>query len=140
MLSVRLQFQLQKSAEAVFTHLSDVNKYAQIHPVIQSIQRTGPMDYLVFEELRFGPLPIRFSYPATVESDPTARIIQMRATVLSICTVHLQFEVAPANEGCLVCEHISVSTWLPIQRLIISVFRTQHTRMFANLEMLSLSK
>ena len=41
-----------KSIEEVFSFLSDMQKFAEVHPVIYKIEKKGENEYLFFEKLK----------------------------------------------------------------------------------------
>lgn len=133
---VHLQHHVHKPANFVFDYLSDVNKFVSIHPLIQRMVKLGPNNYLVHEEIKIGPLPIRFTYPATVESDSTSKEVSMCATVMRLSTVQMHFQIRSSGENCIIDEDIIFSTWLPIKFVLKRLFKTQHSRLFAKLDSL----
>ncbi len=66
---MELTFKLQRAANLVFDYLTDMQKFASVHPVIYQIDAKRDGSYLVHEKLRIGFIPFAFTYPATVEQD-----------------------------------------------------------------------
>ena len=66
---MELTFTLTKPADFIFDYLTDMDKFASIHPVISKIDRLGDNRYLVHETLKIGFIPYSFTYPVAIESD-----------------------------------------------------------------------
>ena len=129
-----LIFTLKETPEFVFQHLGDMNLFVRYHPVIYKIEATGSNSWRVFEKLNLGFFTWSFTYPATVEADEKTSSISMKANVLSLVHVHIFFQISSENGITKVGDEITFRSVLPIQFLLQSIFRKQHTQLFANLD------
>jgi carbon monoxide dehydrogenase subunit G len=131
---MELFFSIKKSPDFIFDYLTDMQKFAFVHPVISKIEKTSDGMYLVHETLKMGFIPVSFTYPATVEYRPNESIVIIRATVMKLTTIEMAFLIKPESETTVVEEHIKIKSLLPVRKLMESIFRTQHSKMFKNIE------
>ncbi len=133
---MNLSFTSHKSTDFIFDYLTDMDKFASIHPVITKIDRVGDNRYLVHETLKVGFIPFSFSYPVTIESDRTRIAVTIKATVMKLTHIEMNFTIRGEGEHSVVDESISFKSVLPIRGLMEKIFREQHTLLFANMEQL----
>jgi carbon monoxide dehydrogenase subunit G len=134
---MKLLFSSKKSANFIFEYLSDMQKFASVHPVISKIEPKGSNNYLVHETLKFGPIPLSFTYPISIEKRDTEHLVLMKATVMKLTKIELEFVLKKDGENTLVEEIIQIKSPLPIGFIMESVFRKQHTQLFKNIEQLA---
>ena len=131
---MKLSFTLRKSPDFIFDYLTDMDKFASIHPVITKIERTGPNTYLVHETLKVGFIPYSFTYPATIESDRASKTVTIKAIVMKMTHIEMNFTILSEGELSIVDESISFKSILPIKALMEKIFREQHTLLFQNMD------
>lgn len=127
---MELVFSLQAPPDAVFGCLADMQRFAALHPVISRIEPLGGGRYRVHETLRAGFIPVSFTYPVSVETDPAARTAVMRATVMRVTHIGMHFEVTGGPDSATVRERIYFRSLLPVQPLMRRVFRRVHQELF----------
>src|SRR5215217_480774 len=113
-----LQFQINLPLPTVFANLSDMQKYVSFHPVITNIDHKGGNNYLVHETLKFGPLPISFMYPVTVEQHQNTNKIIFEAKVMKINHIKMEFDLCENDGTTHITETITFKTLLPIKALM----------------------
>lgn len=64
-----LEFKVNKSANAVFEYLSDMQKFVSVHPIIYKIDPLGEEKYLVFEKLKLLFIPWDFTYIVKLDAN-----------------------------------------------------------------------
>ena len=136
---MELTFTLHKSPDFIFDYLTDMDKFASIHPVITRIEKTGQDQYKVYETLRLGFLPFSFTYPATVHFNRQGYRVLITATVFGMTKVEMSFVLKPEGDVTRVEENIHFSSPLPVKSSMRNVFRKQHTLFFDTLNSLSSS-
>lgn len=135
---MQLHFQLNKSAHFVFDHLSDMQKFCSVHPIISKIEPKGENNYLVYETVKFGFIPYAFTYPVAIKSDPETMVVTIKANVSGGTKIEMEFMVKPQNQSsCLVTEIIQFKSWFPVKWVLKRLFREQHTRLFKNIEQIN---
>lgn len=130
---MKLNFEIPKSTFFVFNCLSDMQKYAQVHPVIDKISSLGSGRYTVYETLKFAFIPISFTYPVHIEPDVTTMSVHMRATVMHLVKINMYFVLNQHKGICKVEETIEFDSILPISFLMKKIFKKQHTQLFLNI-------
>jgi carbon monoxide dehydrogenase subunit G len=129
-------FRVNKPADFIFTYLSDMQKFVSVHPVITKMEKQAENDYLVYETLKFGFIPISFSYLTRVESDYSSKRVTFHATVWRINKISITFDISDKSDCSHVNERLSFRMLLPIHFLIYPIFRKQHSQLFRNIEQL----
>lgn len=131
---MELIFRLNKTVDVVFGYLTDVEKFVSVHPLIYHMDRTGENTYLVYEKLRLGVIPFAFTYPAQMETLSSEKVVIVRATVFRLTHITMRFELVSDNGSTTVTERIHIKTPLPIKSIMRRVFRSQHNRLFQNID------
>jgi hypothetical protein len=129
---MQLDHVLPASPEVVYACLTDMQRFAVLHPVIYRIVELGNGRYRIHERMP-GLSWLRFSYPAEVQGDTDKMHVYMQAKVFGLVRVRMVFELVPLADGCAVKESVDFQTWLPVKRRLERTFRAQHLQLFANI-------
>jgi carbon monoxide dehydrogenase subunit G len=120
--------------EQVFDALTDMQKFAAAHPLIQRIEPLGDGKYKVYERVKLlGFIPLSFSYPVTITADAEQMVVKMHAIVQKMTHLHLLFRLEPASQGTRILEDAFVKSPLPIVGYIYQLLEGQHKILFARL-------
>ncbi|QHT70769.1 hypothetical protein GXP67_31035 [Rhodocytophaga rosea] len=133
---MKLSFIINKPANIIFDYLTDMQKFVSVHPVITKINPIENNTYLVYETLKIGFIPISFTYPVTVESNRVEKTITIRATVMRLTNIEMNFIIKEDKAFCIVEETIHFQSPLPLQSIMESIFKKQHRLLFNNIELL----
>lgn len=128
-------FRLHKNPDIVFDFLTDMQKFASVHPVISQIDNTGNESYLVHETLKFGFIPFSFTYPVLVEKSALDKTVIFRATVFKVTKIEMRFILKADDDYTIIEEEILFTTPLPIKFIMEGIFKKQHHQLFKNIEM-----
>ena len=131
---LHLQFKLNKPIEMVFESLSDANNFVKVHPIIYAMKPLSNGTYLVYEKLNLAFLHINFTYPCTIASDALKKTITMKAVVKKLVHIQIDFKLSFENNQTVVNEFISLQSKLPVSFIMKKVFKTQHQKLFHNIE------
>lgn len=131
---MKLTFTLYKSPDFIFEYLTDMDKFASIHPVITKIEKTGENKFLVYETLKLGFIPFSFTYPVTIESNTPNKTVTIKAIVMKMTHIEMKFSIREEGELTIVDELISFKSILPIKGVMEKIFREQHTLLFQNMD------
>ncbi|MDX1908265.1 MAG: SRPBCC family protein [Bacteroidia bacterium] len=130
---MELIFRLQAPAALVFEYLTDMQLFASVHPVISRIAPQGNGRYQVYETLQLGFIPVSFTYPVSLISDPAAQTVLMQATVMGVTHIEMKFVITTDSGGTVVSESVRFRTPLPVKWLMRRVFRRLHQVLFDNI-------
>ncbi len=133
---MKLSYKIKKSSDLVFNYLTDMQKLVSVHPVITRIEPTGSETYLVYETLKWGFIPILFTYPVVIVSWPQDNLVIMRATVLKMTKIEMMFMLRMEGHFTIIEESIRFKSLLPIKSIMESIFKKQHKQLFHNIESL----
>jgi len=133
---MQLTFAVNKSPDFIFNYLTDMDKFASIHPVINKIDPLGNNNFLVHETLKLGFIPYSFTYPVTIESDEIEKKVVFKAIVQKLTHIEMHFTIRDSGHSSMVEEVISIRTFLPLKGFIRKVFKEQHEQLFRNIERL----
>lgn len=131
---MKLQFQVNKPLADVFEYLVNAGKFVSVHPIIYKMEPMGNNSYRVYEKLKVFFIPLSFTYPATITGNLQAKSVKIKATVMKMTHIEIDFALAEKNNGTLVTEEVSFKSVLPIKPMMQKIFREQHTQLFANIE------
>lgn len=135
---MQLSFRIKKTKDIVFDYLTDMQKFASVHPVITKIVQTNNNNYLVYETLKLGFLSFSFTYPISVESNSIENLVIMRAVVMKFTKIEITIRIKPdtefPNEFTIIEENITFKSLLPIKPIAGNIFRKIHTQLFKNIE------
>ena len=131
---MQLNFKIKQSFNIVFEYLTDMQKFASVHPVIYKIENTGHKTFLVYERFKSDLVRYSFTYPVTVDKDLLDAVIIMRATVFKLIKIEMKFSLS--TDGCytIIEEDIQFKSFLPVAFIMRSVFKKQHIQLFKNIE------
>lgn len=130
---MNLSFKIHQSTTAIFEFLTDMQKFASVHPVIKKIEHLSENNYLVYERLTFGFIPFSFTYPVAVEQNFGEKKVTIRATVMRFTKIEMAFELSALGNSTVINETITFKSPLPIKNIMANVFRKQHTLLFENM-------
>ena len=131
---MQLTFNVQQPIEVVFDYLTDMQKFVSVHPVITKIDWLSANKYLVHETLKFGFIPVSFTYPVTIDQNNKDKTIVIRATVMKITKIEMNYKLDRFNGLTTIDETITIKSLLPIQAVMERIFRKQHGLLFQNIE------
>lgn len=132
---MKLSFRIKRNSDVVFDYLTDMEKFASVHPVIFKIDNIGDEKYLVHETLKLGFIPFSFTYPITMESSVLKRVVVFHAKVFGLAKIEMKFVIKPDSDFTLIEEDIQFKLPLPIQFILQPIFQKQHNQLFQNIEM-----
>lgn len=132
---MELTFKIKKNQEFILDHLTDMQKFVSVHPVITKMDKTGDNSFLVYETLRFLFIPISFTYPVTIESKANEKVVVMNAVVKKMTKVKMVFSIKSEGEFTIVEEKTEFKSPLPIKWILKIIFKKQHNKLFRNIEL-----
>lgn len=129
-----LTFKTKKSADVVFSYLTDMQKFVSVHPIIYRIDTLRDNTYLVYETLTFAFVLYSFTYTVTLDSDSKTKTVVMNATVMKINKIKMVFTIVSDADSSIINEEIIFKTPLPVKSLMGVIFKKQHEQLFENIE------
>ncbi len=131
---MKLTFRSKKTKDYIFDHLTDMQKFAAIHPVISKIENIKDDKYLVYETLKFSFIPFSFTYPVQVQKNKNKKTVTFQAKVFKIINIEMLFHLKSEGDFTIITENINFKTLLPIKFVLKKVFKAQHILLFKNIE------
>jgi carbon monoxide dehydrogenase subunit G len=129
-----LSFKTNKPIDVVFDCLTDMEKFAAIHPIISKIEFISGSTYRVHETVRLGFIPFSFTYPVSIEKNDAAQKIVFRAVVFRLTKIDMVFHLMSQGPFTYIEEEIRFVTPLPIKSILRKVFKEQHEKLFENID------
>jgi carbon monoxide dehydrogenase subunit G len=126
-------FRVNKSIDFVFKYLTNMDMFSSVHPVITQIDNIRNNEYLVHETLKFGWVPISFTYPVTIKENQIDNVIIIDAIILSIVKMNMTFTLKSEGSSTIVYERIIIKSFLPVKSRIRSIVKKQHVMLFKNM-------
>jgi carbon monoxide dehydrogenase subunit G len=131
---LHLQFKLNKPIEVVFESLSNADNFVKAHPIIYLMKPLPNGAYLVYEKLKIALINVDFTYPCTIESNRNDKTINMKAVVKKMVHIQINFKLSTQNGETIVDEFVSFKSILPATFVMGKIFKTQHQKLFQNIE------
>ena len=128
------QFRVLAPIHFVFEHLADMQQFALVHPVIQRIEKVEPNVFLVHETLPLTFFTFSFTYPVQMIELVENKKVYLRATVFQFVTIDMKFYLTENGTRTGIKEQIHIQTWLPIRRIMHSIFKKMHHQLMQNIE------
>lgn len=132
-MSLVLTFEVQKSIETVFENLTDMRKFVSFHPVINKIEHISESNYLVYETLKVGFIPVSFTYQVLVSSNLAKNTVELKATVLIFTEIKMQFALENVGNFTRINETIHFKSPFPVKGIMSRLFKKQHQFLFQNM-------
>lgn len=135
---MNLTFKINKPIETVFEYLTDMQKFASIHPVISKIKFLEANNYLVYETLKVGFIPFSFTYPVSIEANFEDKKVTIKAVVMKFTKIEMNYSLHTENNSIInttiINEKITFKSILPVKSIMATIFKKQHKQLFQNLE------
>ncbi len=131
---MNLEFQVNKPLDFVFEYLSNMQKFAKIHPVIYKIEHLEDNQYKVFEKLPLGFFSYSFTYPVKITAENDKKRVLMQAKVMNLVGIEILLELEEEQTETKIKETVSFESLLPVEYFAKSIFEKTHRQLFANLE------
>jgi len=131
---MNLTFNVNQPIETVFEYLTDMQKFASVHPIISKIEQLEGTNYLVYETLKVGFIPFSFTYPVRIESNFEDKKICIKAVVMKLTKIDMNYSLHTENNITIINEIITFKSILPIRPIMEAIFRKQHKQLFENIE------
>ena len=103
-------FQSSKSPDIIYDHLTDMQKFVSVHPVIFRIDPKGGNKFLVHEKLKLGFIPFSFTYPVTVDGDRDRGLVTIKATVFKLTKITLDYKISSSGALTMIEEEVTFKT------------------------------
>ncbi|MCP9754190.1 SRPBCC family protein [Lacihabitans sp. CCS-44] len=134
-MSLNLSFKVEKPIETVFENLIDMQKFVSFHPVITKIEPISDNNYLVYETLRFGFIPVTFQYPVVINSNLAEKKVKMVATVLKFTKIEMNFVLKTIENFTIITESIHFKSPFPVKGIMSRIFKKQHSILFKKMNL-----
>lgn len=129
-----LNFTVNKPINEVFEYLTDMQKLVSVHPIIFRIDKIKNNEYLVFEKLKMLFIPVVFKYKAIVEGNSTSDKASIKATVMGMIHITMNYELIANNGQTNITEYINFRSVLPVHFAMKRIFKVQHEQLFLNID------
>ena len=125
-----LEHKIKKPADFVFDYLTDMKKFVLVHPIIYKMEDLGNDNYKVYEKLGL----ISFTYSATVKGDKANNTVNIKAVVMKMTHIEMNFTIKDENGDSVIHETVSFKSFLPVKGILAAIFKKQHKQLFSNIE------
>jgi carbon monoxide dehydrogenase subunit G len=132
---MKLSFRIKKNIDLVFDYLTDMQKFASVHPIITKIDRTTNENYIVHETIKLGFIPFSFTYPVIIEKNSIEKNVVIKATVFKLTSIEMKFVLSADSDYTLITEEIYFKSFLPVSNFMQRIFKKQHEQLFKNIEL-----
>jgi carbon monoxide dehydrogenase subunit G len=130
MKKIQLTFHLRQHLSVVWDCLSNMRRFAEVHPVMERATQTGPGKYRMHERLPVACFKVPFSYPVVLALTKEPHTVKMHAIVMGLTHIHLEFRLFSEGNGTRVEEHASIRSPLPVHGAMRKAFEKYHPQLF----------
>jgi len=130
---MKLIHKINKPLNFVFSYLTNMQKFASVHPVITKITSLSSEEHLAYETLQMGLIAISFRYRIFISKNIIDKTVKMKANVMRLTTIEIDFKLQFENGFTEVEETVHFKTILPVKGKMENIFRKHHARIFQNI-------
>lgn len=131
---MELKFIIPKPYGTVFTALSDMKIYADLHPLISKIVPLQGNKYVVYETAQIVFFTRKFTYPLQLEINSHDHTILFKAVVDNLVHIYITMHLKNIEENTTeVSEFVEIKSILPVKGFMQRLIKKQHTILFENL-------
>ncbi len=128
-----LNHSVSKPIDHVYSCLSDMEKFATVHPVVFKVEKIGDSEYKFYEKIKFVFIPFHLNYKVNLTSTVPNNYVEMESNVQKGVHLQLKFSLQAKNDVTEVEETILIKA-NPIVRLIFqNVVKRVHKNLFKNI-------
>lgn len=128
-----LNHSIAKPIEAVYSCLSEMDKFAEVHPVVYKAEKIGETEYRFYEKIKFVFIPFDFTYKVNLTSTVPNNYVEMESNVQKGVHLQLKFSLQTKNNVTEVEETIIIKA-NPLVRLVFqSVIKRVHKKLFKHI-------
>ncbi len=130
---MHLTHTLHASADFIFDHLTDMQKFRSVHPIITKIVHLDDGQYRAYEKLPLPMFSMNITYPFRLSYDRVHHTVHMKAVVMRFIDIVIDVKINQLPDHTLIDELIDIRAPWPLPYFIKGVFRRQHDQLFANI-------
>ena len=127
-------FKVKKDIITIKKQLTNVENFVNIHPLIYKMTDLGRNKYKVFEKIKIGVIPYRFTYKAIITEEKDS--VNIVATVMGLTTISMFFTFQEEDKVTVIHERLIIKSPLPIKNYMNRLIEKQHKTMFNNIELI----
>ena len=129
-----LIIKVKKDIFTIRQQLTDVEKFVIVHPLIYKMTDLGGNKYKVYEKIKIGIIPLRFTYKAFITHDKD--YVKIVATVMGMTSISMFFTFQEEDKVTVIHEKLIIKYPLPIKNYMNRLIEKQHKTMFNNIELI----
>ena len=109
-------FKVKEDIITIKQRLTNVEKFVNVHPLIYKMTDSGGNKYKVFEKIKTGVIPDRFTYKASITDEKDA--VNIVATVTGMTTISMFFTFQEEDKIAVIYERLIIKSPLPIKNYL----------------------
>jgi len=127
-------FKVKKDIIIIKQQLTIVENFVNVHPLVYKMKDLGWNKYKVFEKIKIGVIPYRFTYKAIITDEKDS--VNIVATVMGLTTISMFFTFQEEDKVTVIHERLIIKSPLPIKNYMNRLIEKQHKTMFNNIELI----
>ncbi len=127
-------FKVKKDIITIKQQLTNNENFVNVHPLIYKMTDVGGNKYEVFEKIKIGVIPYRFTYKATITGEKDS--VNVVATVMGMTTISMFFTFQEEDKVTVIHERLIIKSPLPIKNYTNRLIEKRHKTMFNNIELI----
>jgi carbon monoxide dehydrogenase subunit G len=131
---MQLKHVSKKSPDQLFLYLTDMHKFAEVHPVIYKAEKISEIEYRLYEKIKFLFIPFSFSYKVKIEKVELMNLVILSSKVQRGVYLELSFFLNPVNGRTEIEETIYIKAPVIIKQIFSNTIKKVHKELFENIE------
>ena len=125
-----LNHSIAKPIELVYSCLSEMDKFAEVHPVVYKVEKIGEAEFKFYEKIKFAFIPFAFNYKVNLTSIVPNKYVEMESNVQKGVHLQLKFSLQTKNNVTEVEEIILIKANFLVRILFQNTIKRVHKKLF----------
>jgi len=120
--------------DKVYLCLSDMQKFADVHPVIYKAEKIGEQEYLFYEKIKIVFIPFSFNYKVSLKNQINNQSVEMESSVQKGVHLVLKFSLKSIGHKTEIVEEVIVTSNFIVKNIFHNILKKAHKKLFKNIE------
>jgi len=129
-----LNYTIKKPINEVYACFSDMQKFAEHHPVIYKAEQLNKNEYQFYERIKFLGIPFKFKYPVYILEYKENEYVKMYSPVQKGVHLTLDFMLHSDGQTTTIKEVVDVKAPIFIKGIFQSILKKAHQKLIKTIE------
>ena len=129
-----LNYIITKPVDQVYQCLTDMQKFAEVHPVIYKVEQLSKTEFLFYEKIKIVFIPFSFNYKVNLKISLMTKPVEVDSQVQKGVYLTLKFLLQEKNNQTEVQEEINIKANVFIKIIFKVILKNAHKKLFQNID------